>query len=96
MCVIKIRTHLCGRRIPYNTELPCIHRNQADLLGISLEFPGSLPVPLIQAEIKRKKALCNAEKTEEIFCKFYQGCVACAEASARLGAAEVARRLTRG
>jgi hypothetical protein len=96
MCITKIRTHLCGERLPHNRMWHCAHKNQADLLEISLESPGRLPVPLLRYEIGRLRALCEAEKREEHFCNFYQGCAACAKTSESLGPAEAARRLTTG
>lgn len=96
MCIIKIRTHLCGERLYNNTKWPCAYENQADLLEISLESPGRLPVPLLLYEIGRLRALCEAQKTEEHFCNYYSSCVACVNTYARLGPAEVTRRLTPG
>jgi hypothetical protein len=71
----------------------CSHRNKADLLALSLEAPGNLPIALIQAEIERLTKCCEAEAEERQICEYFGDCSACVLALSRLGPAEVARRL---
>ncbi len=63
-------------------------------MEISLEFPGRLPVELIRWEIICLTRLCESQATEKVFCDLYVLCGDCVATAARLGKAEVARRVT--